>query len=125
MAEPASSEGLSAYELQRLEQIRKNKEELARLGLAEGVVPKKPKATNKRNAAASVGNLFELLAMEEQTRNQAFVSALQTQSLSRPLQGRALRCVSLPLRHLHCTPEVHIGPFRRSRRTLRCEPRPV
>ena len=55
--------------------------------------PKKPpKASKKNAAAASTGNLFELLAMEEQTRNQAFVSALQTQSLSRPLQGRALRC---------------------------------
>ena len=53
-----------------------------------GKVPKK-KITSKKRAAE--GNLFTLLAMEEQTRNSAFVAALQTQSLSQPLQGKALR----------------------------------
>lgn len=53
----------------------------------------------KKNAARAKGkhadaaSLFTLLAMEEQTRNSSFVAALQTRELSRPLQGKALRCV--------------------------------
>jgi len=57
-----------------------------------GKVPKK-KITSKKRAAE--GNLFTLLAMEEQTRNSAFVAALQTQSLSQPLQGKALRAYGM------------------------------
>ena len=35
----AADEQLSAYELQRAENIRRNEEELARLGLSGGIVP--------------------------------------------------------------------------------------
>ena len=81
MSDTAAFDAFVQYE----DQVQKAARELM------GRVPKKPKV-DKRSKAAAVGNLFELLAMEEQTRNQAFVNALQTQTLSAPLQGRALRC---------------------------------
>lgn len=85
----------------------------ALLGSKLPALSRKPK--RRGGGGASEGNLFTLLALEEQTRNSCFVSALQTQTLSRPLQSKALRCVhwqharspqststSLPLHSHHC-----------------------
>ena len=60
-----------------------------------GDVPRKK--LKKARGASGEGNLFTLLAMEEQTRNSSFVAALQTQNLSRPLQGKALRAYCMLL----------------------------
>jgi hypothetical protein len=53
----------------------------------------KAKKRPARSRTAAEASLFTLLAMEEQTRNASFVAAMQTRDLSRPLQGKALRCV--------------------------------
>ena len=84
----------------------------ALLGRVPNKLSKKLKASAKANGD---GSLFTLLAMEEQTRNQGFVNALQTQSLSRTLQGRALRCARLSfhvtLAHSRCRalPTMSLG----------------
>ena len=48
-----------------------------------------------RAAQGQADSLLTLLAMEEQTRNSSFVAAMQTQSLSRSLQSKALRAYSM------------------------------
>ena len=72
-----------------------------------GNAPKFGKKARSSTGSAGEGSLFTLLAMEEQTRNQSFVNALQTQQLPRPIQGKALRCAchaQAPWNSLHCQP---------------------
>ena len=58
---------------------------------ASSLLGRMPKVSKKPKKTDGNANLLTLLTMEEQTRNASFVSAMQTQTLARPLQGKALR----------------------------------
>ena len=50
---------------------------------------------SKKEKKKGADGLYTLLAMEEQTRNSSFVTAMQTQALAAPLQSKSLRAYGI------------------------------